>query len=251
MAFTGQLATVNSKLGSIELGVLAVAAPVGSSTPPGMPPFTGGPWVPGAPWSRPPLFLRISVPLQASGSANRTPYPFVREMPDIKGAPWIRLPKFTPLPQKGVPTVPLPVPPYPTIRGGPWMPGAPWSQLSYFAGFRSASPSAPVPAPAARVVTLPLAMPALIRGPWSILPTMLPPVPTVPPGFVPPPPIIKQSHIHPFIARIPDAEPRLRRFTEIVSQILNSLMGEGSIVQDTPASWTLKASTTGLTGTFQ
>ena len=62
----------------------------------------------------------------------------------------------------------------------------------------------------------------------------------------------------PFVERVPDAEAgsqRLRRHTEKVSTILNSLMSSGVLVQTGPSSWAidssaLTSSSGGLTGTF-
>src|SRR6185436_9800177 len=41
----------------------------------------------------------------------------------------------------------------------------------------------------------------------------------------------------PFIARVPEVENRLRRFTENVSDIFNSLIAHGFIVQTGPSSY--------------
>lgn len=59
----------------------------------------------------------------------------------------------------------------------------------------------------------------------------------------------------PFVERVPDAEDRLRRFTEKVAMIVNSLLRNGSIRQTSPGVFVIDGSAiegdaAGLTGTF-
>ena len=59
----------------------------------------------------------------------------------------------------------------------------------------------------------------------------------------------------PFPPRDPKMDPRLRRFTEIVSSAFVSLMAKGILVQNSGDDWTLdvtaaSSSADGLTGTF-
>ncbi len=74
------------------------------------------------------------------------------------------------------------------------------------------------------------------------------PVPDVPDDDV-----LQPGTEKPFLPRVPDAETRLRRNTDMSAEILNSLMRRGYLLQDDPRRWKIvtdAGSTTGLTGTF-
>ena len=74
----------------------------------------------------------------------------------------------------------------------------------------------------------------------------LPPFPSSPP--VPFPPSIfpsrptnprQPSHNRPMIARSLDLDPRVRRFTELLSEMVNSLTGGGYIVKTSQVNWVI------------
>lgn len=63
-------------------------------------------------------------------------------------------------------------------------------------------------------------------------------------AVVPPPPVPvleHAGHFKPFVERVPELGPRVARFTEKVSQVLNSLMGSGQLFQSSPGVWVLDA----------
>lgn len=61
----------------------------------------------------------------------------------------------------------------------------------------------------------------------------------------------KRGMFFTLVQRDPTQEQPLRRFTEIVADMLNSLVGQGQIIQTGPASWSIVPGTVGgLTGTF-
>lgn len=76
-------------------------------------------------------------------------------------------------------------------------------------------------------------------------------VPTLKPNPVPPP-----SHagiFKPFVERVPDAPQRLRRHTEKVADILNSLLRNGTIYQTAASEYAIDVTAVpgaGPTGTF-
>jgi hypothetical protein len=78
------------------------------------------------------------------------------------------------------------------------------------------------------------------NGPWRTFAVLTPT--SVPPGFVPPVPPVKSSPNKTFLPRVPDintdtGQARLRRHTEILSSIINSLGGTNQLVQTGPESW--------------
>lgn len=100
-----------------------------------------------------------------------------------------------------------------------------------------------------------------LRRPFGSWPVGLfepPSSPDVPATSPPPPPPSHAGVGKPFVERVPDAEAgsqRLRRHTEKVSTILNSLMSSGVLVQTGPSSWTIDSSAIspadgGLSGSF-
>lgn len=50
-------------------------------------------------------------------------------------------------------------------------------------------------------------------------------------------PPARVSHIKPFLNRVPSPDPRLRRFSELLSELVNSLMGQGYIQEVATATW--------------
>jgi hypothetical protein len=115
------------------------------------------------------------------------------------------------------------------------------------------APAAPPPAP---VIVVPQSYAPEIHGgpplpgaPWFRSPFA---APTNPGGLPPAPPAPPTSTGHNFtlVQRDPTQEQPLRRFTEIVATIINSLVGQGELVQTGPSTWTIPGTTTGLTGTF-
>jgi hypothetical protein len=173
------------------------------------------------------------------------PYPEVRQGPPMHGAPWFKIAARAIHIQAPAPA-PLVQTYAPEVKAGPPMKGAPWLRVV---------PASPAPPPAP-VVVVPQSYAAEVHGgpplpgaPWFRNPFA---APTnrggLPPA--PPAPAKNRGHVATFVQRDPTQEQPLRRFTEIIATIVNSLVGQGFLVQTGPDSWTIPGTTTGLTGTF-
>lgn len=138
----------------------------------------------------------------------------------------------------------------PQIFIGPPMRGAPWRtrQQPLEAGLLVAAPQ-----PAQRVGDETYG-PAILTGPplrgapWRRLPFVTQPTP--PNSPTPRPPPIKALQ-KPFLPRVPEQESqpgkdRMRRFSEILSDIINSLFASGQLLQDGPASFSLAGGAGGV-----
>lgn len=227
----------------IELPTVVIQAPTpGKATYPAE--LHTGPAVLGSPWlQHMPEELQLTVGLPPPVVPPPAGMPFDLEIhtgPPMRGAPWIIVlpqePDQAALVQKAIPPPPKFAP---EINAGPPIRGAPWLQ-------RLPLENEPiqVPPPAAvpafhGVVAEVHGGPPLIGAPFVQEPPLLPPSTVIqfkPPS--PPPPFIA-TPIQPFIERVPSGDRRLTRFTDIVSQIFNSLMGQGLLKQTGPSSWTI------------
>ena len=168
---------------------------------------------------------------------------------------------------------PAPPPPPPQVmmppfRGGPM--GGPWNRhgAQLPGGNTPPPPIPPPPPPPPPIPTIyaPVYRGGPLRGPWRIGPYM-PPTPMLPPPLVPPPPPPPTNPVKlPFVPRLrkpvmaaeqpgsigrgqpkksqggQTADNRLRRNTDQVSSILNSLIAQGILVQTGDNTWTLDLS---------
>lgn len=211
------------------VGASFTPAPVPAPTQ-AMPPFTQGPPDPSAPWF-------VLQPVEGFSQAPQTPATSSAvQMPPFTvgpdpSAPWY--PKQTDALVSAVgPPPPIPVyPAMPPFTEGPPDPSAPWFQLQPVEGFNQAPPT-PVTSSAQ-------AMPPFTVGPDPSSPFFAPGLfeesPQAPPAPIPPAPTIPGGL--PLIARDPKQDPRTRRFTEMVGDLLNSLKSQGYIKQDRSGNW--------------
>lgn len=226
MAFTSQLGTSNSYLGNLVLGI-ASGGGGGAGTADYQRWVVFGPPIPGAPWSarqyvEPHRFTPVPPPTPMIPAQT----PYRRDVifgPAIPGAPWTNRRYVEPHPFTPVP------PPNPTIPGqtpyrrdytfGPPIPGAPWSARRY------------------------------VETHQYLVPPSGPNLPNVP---------TQRANTVQFLERVPDlkgpmAEDRLRRHTEKISNIVNSLIATRQLVQTGAASWEIFSAgiaALGLSGTF-
>lgn len=89
--------------------------------------------------------------------------------------------------------------------------------------------------------------PPLLGAPWSLLGPFLPAAPASSPPAPSPSPAIVQKTL---IAYDPKIDPRLRRFTQIITDIANSLIRREELIKTGPNTWELNAGAGGPTGTF-
>lgn len=181
---------------------------------------------------------------------------FARLVPPIQGVPWIKKlpgavvglltqvpPRVPPPPYHLQPTQILP------IAGVPWNRFSPLPIIAM--AFVPPSPPAPVGSSDWRPnqtpgVPVPGAPWQVSFGPFGRLPL----TPSVPPkGTVPPPPPPQPGKVKslPFVPRVPTLDSQqgrdqLRRFTEYVMNLLNSLVSAGLLQQTGPATWTINTS---------
>ncbi len=214
-----------------------------------MPEVRTGPPMRLAPWFKPMAPPTAGAPTQPI-LVNTQPYPETRLGPPLRGAPWFK-PMTPPVVIQAAPP-PIAVTTYaPEVRGGPPLRGAPWLQ---HLPVPTAIYQPPVIVP---LVTAPQSYAPEIHGgppfpgaPWFHVPTAAP----TDPGAVPvkPAPVPGQGKGHnvTLIQRDPTQLQPLRRNTEIMATIINSLVGQGLLVQTGPSTWTLAGTTSGLTGTF-
>jgi len=291
MGLTSQLGTASSRLGNIELGLVAApAGPAATTTAQSYmpeikqgPPMKGAPWVGRSPiqdnWQPSPNTVLtvndrrtsseikegppmrgapwvVRVPVAEAGNLRGpippppppVPPPFmpeVRQGPPMRGAPWL----FVLPPAEGsllfIPPAPKPPVYEPEFREGPPMQGAPWRKKSQDGQFNYQLPP-PLPAPSPSVYPTEIfAGPPMRGAPWlGRLPidegTRLVGLVNVPPVPIPVGP--GRGKNRPFVARVPDVtdERRLGRVTDQVSSILNSLIGQGILVQTGIQVWTLR-----------
>ncbi len=207
--------------------------------------FQTGPQQPGTPWFKiaavpaqridpppPPPPLLTSPPAFVRGPAQGTPYSHIL-IGDL--ALQVKAP------------VPPPLPSVPVLgfTGGPPMPGSPWFQLSPGPILTQGVPLPPLPASATVPLQPFVGGPPMPGAPWFILsPGPIPSTP--PPGGLPPTPPGHPSPDKTFLPRVPDIESqggkdRLVRFTNILSDSINSLAGRGQIVQVSQAGYALVA----------
>jgi hypothetical protein len=177
--------------------------------------------------------------------------------PPLRGAPWVQRPFV----QEGVGLHFMPTPPpfslsmmyQAEIAWGPAIRGAPWTQLRpggprEGAGlFGAATPGPPANLNEQMYAPEIRTGPGGMRGaPW------LQGRPFVPEGgglhFTPPAPGTRggpqvKGAALPFLSRVPPESPerRLTRFTEKLSDIINSLVSKGQLVQTGAKEWTLFA----------
>jgi hypothetical protein len=161
--------------------------------------------------------------------------PEIYEGPPLRGAPWLsRLPKVPPI---------SPPPPAPQntsllkyaseVHTGPPMPGAPWL------------PEPPIIQPISTQAPPQFAFvppqlyapeihfgPAMPGAPWlaSVVPS-IPVVNNILGPVSPPSPVSKlPGNVRPFVPRVP-GPPRLQRFTQLVSNVINSAINAGTLQQ--------------------
>ena len=204
-----------------------------------------------SPWLRVMPPPQPVVPVQ-SVIVNATPYPETRIGPPLRGAPWFKI--FPPAIRIQAPPPAQLIQTYATeVRNGPPLRGAPWLQLL---PVPTALYQAPVIVP---LVTAPQSYAPEIHGgpplpgaPWFRLPIAAPTDPGArpPPPAPPPGPGVGRSHNVTLIQRDPTQQQPLRRNTEIMATIINSLVGQGLLVQTGPGTWTIPLGGGGLTGTF-
>lgn len=223
MAVTNELGTADSQLANIQLGDTGSSPPPPPPPPAGdtlpIPPIRTGPPLAGAPWRNRPLAPRFPLPVIAPVVVALPSIPPVLTGPRLRGAPWSmqRVAGQTPAFTVSPESVsPAPIPP---ILTGPSLRGAPWSRFGPH-GLGSVNAGAGQP-------ESPQDEPGSTNAP---------------------------SLDVPMIQRDPSQEPRLRRFTEVVSQILNSLMVEKDIIQTGIGKWRINydnaGNNSGLTGSF-
>jgi hypothetical protein len=169
--------------------------------------------------------------------------------------PWnIRPP--VPLQTASAATVLAPPPPKqlyaPEFKGGPLK--GPWAKRPTPG---SSNPALPVPPPPPPIIVPQAYAPPFhggpMAGPWRVGP-FIPPAPVPTPPLVPPPPPAAPVALPLFdIDAGKDVGPRLRRHTQKLAAVLNSLIRQGILSQTGDVDWTLDVTglgTTGPTGTF-
>ncbi len=130
----------------------------------------------------------------------------------------------------------------PEIKTGPAIYGAPWTLISPLvaAPFQAAPP---VPSVQTGIAPMPEVRmgPPMVGAPWvQVVPITSPPINAGAGGApVPPPPPHPEfpSTSRPFVARVPDAPDRLRRFTEHITNMVNALLGRGDIMMTAAAGY--------------
>lgn len=210
-----------------------------------------GPPVPGVPWMYQPE-KRRSLPT-SSLRAGPTIAQVFQEGPSVPGSPW-----FKPGPVRFWSPTPQPIHNYPRpVFEGPAVPEAPWFRTD--TGPRTGSPVAPdLPTPKYSPPAFSVG-PPVSGAPWSAFARILFAPSNHPPGSTPPPPpppvtppgVVRTKN---YVSRIINPDDRIRRFSERIADIMNSLMYQGILVQTGPNSWTLdvtnSAAGTGVSGTF-
>ena len=116
---------------------------------------------------------------------------------------------------------------------GPPIPGAPW--VAQPMPLDSPVPIAPPQNPLKADPTKTIFGPPIPGAPLTVLSQFFA-LRQTPPA---PPSPLKGTALAPFIRRDPDASPRVRGFSEKVSDMLNSLMGQGYIKQTGPKKYVL------------
>ncbi len=203
-------------------------------------PIWGVPWTPYPAPSQLPVSTTPAPPVPGPVFL-----PVIQNAPPIMGVPWrwvlppaipattraapppVQMPSsFMPLGLGGLPPLlALPFAPFPTLlpftqTNIPVPPPLPVGTSSY----------QPVQTPGVPIFGVPWNPPFGVVPPYG--PSPIPPKPPTPP---------KVSNL-PLLLRVPDVTTqagveRLRRFTEILSSIINSLTGSGQLVQTGPSSW--------------
>ena len=163
--------------------------------------------------------------------------------PNVPGHPWKT---YTEPVHYGIPFV-APILPQiyaPPVTGGP-IAGAPWHPGPVQLPVQSMPPQpaayvAQVYAPSITVG------PPILGAPWTFYhgfvtpPTTgaaAGPVPPPPPPGPPPPPPATYRKALPLLNRNPTDDPRMKRFTNQLSEIINSLVTKGYLVQDLDGEW--------------
>lgn len=166
--------------------------------------------------------------------------------PPVPGAPW--LPVRRPHGGSAPPTAAAKPGPTPPLSVGPPLRGAPWPLVG--GPPRSSATPAGVAPRAAGLPRLATG-PPLAGAPWAF--TAAAGIPRTSPNRSAAVETLPPAHAgtnKPFIAREVPTDPRLRRFTEVVSQVMNSLMAQGVLYQTSGEDWAIDvAAALGLPGT--
>jgi hypothetical protein len=209
-----------------------------------------GPPMRGAPFTArlPIIPASTAIPPAALPSPSFLISPEIKGGPPMRGAPWLQhLPIQTPLlgrPPGGLPPGAVQQSYAREITSGPALRGAPWAN-HLFQELQQMLQAPPPPLPVGQSIPAPEIShgPPMRGAPWvAVLPI---PAPTFSPSTAPPippvPPAPRPGQLAPLLPRDPVQDPRLRRFTELNSQIINSLIGKGQLLQTTPTSWAIAA----------
>jgi hypothetical protein len=175
--------------------------------------------------------------------------PFVRGLP-ISNVPWTPFNRVFPATAAVVPPLPVqqqPLAPYPVIP----IFGVPWNRTFLAPALPAVQQQSIVPPSGMPAVWTSTAPGVPIFGvPWTFrVPGFSPPAQPSSPPLVPPPPTPgpgRPSKNKPFLPRVPDistayGQDRLRRFTELVQTIFNSLFGNGDLVQTGQNTYSLRS----------
>jgi len=221
--------------------IMASAPPPAPQTV-AVPEISQGPIILGAPWVQKVATEPIPNIVVPPALPKPSILPEITIGPQMLGAPWTtRLLQDPLLPASAPPVVAPAQPSVPEITSGPPLRGAPWS-INFPIERAEAFPK-----PAAVILPVPVLEvrlgPPMVGAPW----VGIVPITSNPPGTgsgavgPPPPPPHPEfpSHARPFLARVPDVEPRLRRFTEQLTNMVNSLLGQGYIMQTGSAGFTI------------
>jgi hypothetical protein len=241
----------------VPLRRLVKTAPAVVPTPTYLPETLAGPPLRGAPWFHnigyPAILTPTVPPPPAIPTPDRLIVPEIRMGPG-RGAPWNQVLPVVPIKQE-IPPALLPVDPHTTtftaeITMGPPIRGAPWTkhlfpEIHVPSGNTpnqvNQSPSAP---PAYGEFTH---GPPIAGAPWcAIMKTLFPEKDWNPPR--PPRDLTQPGVKKPFLERVPAPRSddstaqaqwrdRMRRHTEKLSDIVNSLIAQNQLVQTGPASW--------------
>ncbi len=258
IALADEIAVGSSTQPEANISASVAYVSIGASFTPGavpaqtkaMPEIYAGPPLRGAPWAvqLPIQPAVMQAPPPAAPSPSFIISPEIKGGPPLRGAPWLLHlpvePEHVQLAPGALPSGII-VPVYAReTSGGPPLRGAPWANhLAIELADLSQAPQAPLP------VGQSIPAPEISRGPpmrgapWlGVLPV---PPPTFSPSTAPPappaPPAPRPGQLAPLIPRDPVQDPRLRRITDMVSLILNSLIGRGQLLQTSPTNWTLAA----------
>jgi hypothetical protein len=250
-ALVNEGATFNSQQIVVWIGCAAsyAASVVVPQIPQYAPEIVHGPPMRGAPFAQllPITPSVVQRPPPALPSPSFIISPEIKGGPPLRGAPWLQhlpvQPSIVQLAPNVIPSGTI-IPHYAAeVRSGPPMRGAPFGS-AHLAGQLQNLVQAPPPA--ARVGSQIYAPeiahgPAMRGAPWVAVLPIPPPTfsPSTAPPPPPPPPAPRPGQLAPLLPRDPVQDPRMRRFTELASQIVNSLIGKGQLLQTSPTSWAI------------